>query len=58
MFMMFSEGTHPLYSPGMNTQEFKHHLKAAHFPKLPHPLAQNFIEKISKKEYEERYNVI
>jgi serine/threonine protein kinase len=56
-YMMFHEGAHPFYHPGMKTEEFKYKLKNASFPALSHPLAQNFIEKISKKEYEERYNV-
>ena len=41
----------------MRTEEFKLRLKNDEFPALPHPLAQSLLEKLSKKEYEERYNV-
>lgn len=57
LFMLFNEGRHPYYYPGMKTDEFKLKLRTESFPQLPHALAQNFMEKISKREYEERYNV-
>lgn len=41
----------------MKSEDFKNKLKNEEFPKLGDPLAQNFLEKVSKKEYEERYNV-
>ena len=44
--------------PGMKVDDFKMRLKTLPFPVLKdQPMAQNFIGKISKKEYEERYNV-
>lgn len=49
MFMLFNDGRHPYYYPGMKTDEFKLKLKNDTFPPLNHPLAQNFMEKISKK---------
>ena len=41
----------------MKSEDFKNKLKNEEFPKLGDALAQNFLEKVSKKEYEERYNV-
>jgi hypothetical protein len=41
----------------MKTDEFKLKLKNESFPPLSDEMAQNFMEKISKKEYEERYDV-
>jgi serine/threonine protein kinase len=49
MFMMFNEGRHPFYYPGMKTDEFKLKLKNDSFPPLSNVMAQNFMEKISKK---------
>jgi calcium-dependent protein kinase len=49
MFMMFNEGNHPYYCPGMKTEDFKYKLKNSPFPLLSHTLANNFIQKISKK---------
>jgi hypothetical protein len=46
---MYNEGRHPFYYPGMKTDEFKLKLKNESFPVLPDALAQNFMEKISKK---------
>jgi serine/threonine protein kinase len=57
MFMMFNEGRHPFYVLGMRAEDFKVKLRTEGFPPLAEPLAQDFIERISKKEYEERYNV-
>lgn len=57
LYMIFNEGRHPFYHPGMRTEEFKLRLKNDEFPALSHALAQSLLEKLSKKEYEERYNV-
>jgi serine/threonine protein kinase len=42
-YMMFNEGSHPFYVPGMKTEEFKVKLKTNSFLPLSHALAQNFI---------------
>jgi len=57
MFNMFNEGNHPFYTPGMKVDDFKMKLRHSEIPPIPHVLAQNFMNKISKREYEERYNV-
>jgi hypothetical protein len=54
---MFNEGSHPFYTAGMKVEEFKLKLKHSEIPPIAHVLAQNFMNKISKREYEERYNV-
>jgi len=41
----------------MKSEDFKNKLKTEEFHKLSDSLAQNFLEKVSKKEYVERYNV-
>jgi hypothetical protein len=47
--MMFNQGKHPFYTPGMKSEDFKHKLKNEEFPPLSDPLAHNFLLKVSKK---------
>ena len=47
MYIMYT-GKHPLYQEGMTTDEFKEKLNTTPFPPLNHPLAENFILRISQ----------
>ena len=57
MFMMLNHGKHPIYQSKMDVEEYKKLLKTCKFPPLKDELAQNFIQKIAKREYSERYSV-
>ena len=48
-YQLFNRGAHPFHLPGMKVEDFKMRLKTQPFPPLKDPMAQNFIEKISKK---------
>lgn len=56
-FMLFNRGNHPFYKAGMSTNEFKTCLQRDSFPQIGHGLAQSFLDRLSKKDYEQRYSV-
>ena len=67
MYMLFQGGKHPIYTPKMSPEEYKKRLLHSKFPPLSHegschsegsPLAQNFLDRVSKYETLERYNVV
>jgi serine/threonine protein kinase len=41
----------------MKTETYKEKLKRSEFPELPDSFAQNFIKRISRADYNERYSV-
>jgi calcium/calmodulin-dependent protein kinase I len=41
----------------MSTNEFKACLQRDLFPLIAHGLAQNFLQRLSKKDYDQRYSV-
>ena len=56
-YMLCTSGKHPIYLPGMKSDEYKEKLKTCKFPPLENPLAENFLKRISKIDYTERYSV-
>jgi serine/threonine protein kinase len=66
MYMLFHQGRHPIYTSKMTAEEYKKLLLHVKFPPLQGQetaidglrLAQNLMDRVSKYEALERYNVV
>lgn len=60
MYLLFSRNQHPLYTPKMTADDYKKKIAHSKFPGLgpEYALADNFLQRISKYEALERYNVV
>jgi hypothetical protein len=58
--MLFNRNRHPVYEAKMGAEEYRKRIAHARFPSLggEYALAENFLQRISKFEALERYNVV